>query len=89
MRSSTRTSQTASTSKTPAPRHAGHVLEDADRGGHVLFARVSGDSNAVHTDEKFAATTSFGGRVTHGLPTASVIYAAIANRVGSDVESTH
>jgi 3-hydroxybutyryl-CoA dehydratase len=50
---------------------------------------VSGDSNAVHTDEKFAATTSFGGRVTHGLPTASVIYAAIANRVGSDVESTH
>jgi len=47
----------------------------------VLFAAVSGDNNAVHTDEEFAATTNFGGRIAHGFLTASVISAAIANRL--------
>lgn len=47
----------------------------------VLFAGVSGDNNAVHTNEEFAATTSFGGRIAHGFLTASVISAAIANRL--------
>ena len=47
----------------------------------VLFAGVSGDNNAVHTNEEFAATTAFGGRIAHGMLTASVISAAIANRL--------
>ncbi|MBH2010516.1 MAG: MaoC family dehydratase [Xanthomonadaceae bacterium] len=47
----------------------------------VLFAGVSGDNNAVHTNEEFAATTVFGGRIAHGFLTASVISAAIANRL--------
>ena len=47
----------------------------------VLFAGVSGDNNAVHTNEEFAATTSFGGRIAHGFLTASVISAAVANRL--------
>lgn len=47
----------------------------------VLFAGVSGDNNAVHTNEEFAATTAFGGRIAHGFLTASVISAAIANRL--------
>lgn len=47
----------------------------------VLFAAVSGDNNAVHTNEEFAATTVFGGRIAHGFLTASVISAAIANRL--------
>lgn len=47
----------------------------------VLFAGVSGDNNAVHTNEEFAATTRFGGRIAHGFLTASVISAAIANRL--------
>jgi 3-hydroxybutyryl-CoA dehydratase len=47
----------------------------------VLFAGVSGDNNAVHVNEEFAADTPFGGRIAHGFLTASVISAAVANRL--------
>ena len=47
----------------------------------VLFAGVSGDNNAVHTNEEFASSTAFGGRIAHGFLTASVISAAVANRL--------
>ena len=47
----------------------------------VLFAAVSGDNNAIHVNEEFAATTRFGGRIAHGFLTASVISAAVANRL--------
>ncbi len=47
----------------------------------VLFAGVSGDNNAVHVNEEFAAGTVFGGRIAHGFLTASVISAAVANRL--------
>lgn len=47
----------------------------------VLFAGVSGDNNAVHINEEFAAGTPFGGRIAHGFLTASVISAAVANRL--------
>lgn len=47
----------------------------------VLFAGVSGDNNAVHLNDEFARATPFGGRIAHGMLTASVISAAIANRL--------
>lgn len=47
----------------------------------VLFSAVSGDNNAVHTNEDFAQTTIFKGRIAHGMLTASVISAAVANRL--------
>lgn len=47
----------------------------------VMFAGASGDNNAVHINEEFAATTPFGGRIAHGMLTASVISAAIAGRL--------
>jgi len=47
----------------------------------VLFAGVSGDNNAVHINEEFAFSTQFGGRIAHGFLTASVISAAVANRL--------
>ena len=39
----------------------------------VLFAAVSGDNNAIHTNEEFAATTIFKGRIAHGMLSANVI----------------
>lgn len=71
----------------------GYDVEDLSPGMHatysktiteadiVLFAGVSGDNNAVHTNEEFALTTPFGGRIAHGFLTASVISAAVANRL--------
>jgi 3-hydroxybutyryl-CoA dehydratase len=47
----------------------------------VLFAGASGDNNAVHMNEEFARTTPFRGRIAHGMLTASVISAAVANRL--------
>jgi acyl dehydratase len=45
----------------------------------VLFAGVSGDNNAAHVNEEFAAGAPFDGRIAHGFLTASVISAAVAN----------
>ena len=47
----------------------------------VLFAGASGDNNAVHINEEFAAATRFKGRIAHGMLSASVISAAIANKL--------
>lgn len=43
----------------------------------VLFAAVSGDTNAIHINEEYAATTPFKGRIAHGFLSASVISAAV------------
>lgn len=44
----------------------------------LLFAKVSGDTNPVHLDEEYAATTQFGGRIAHGMLTGALISAAVA-----------
>ena len=47
----------------------------------LLFAKVSGDTNPVHLDEDFAATTQFEGRIAHGMWTASLISCALATKL--------
>ena len=47
----------------------------------VLFAAVSGDNNAVHVNAEYAATTIFKTRIAHGMLSASVLSAAIANKL--------
>lgn len=44
----------------------------------VMFAATSGDTNPVHLDAEFAATTPFEGRIAHGMWTGGLISAAIA-----------
>jgi 3-hydroxybutyryl-CoA dehydratase len=45
------------------------------------FANVTGDLNPVHVDEEFAKTTRFGRRIAHGMLTASLISAVLANKL--------
>ena len=45
------------------------------------FASVTGDHNPVHVDEEFAKTTRFGKRIAHGMLTASLISAVLANKL--------
>lgn len=44
----------------------------------LMFAAVSGDTNPVHLDEAFAATTQFEGRIAHGMLTGAYVSAALA-----------
>ena len=43
------------------------------------FAELSGDYNPVHLDDEYAASTRFGRRIAHGMLTASLISATLAN----------
>ncbi len=47
----------------------------------VGFAELSGDRNPIHLSEHFARKTRFGGRIVHGLYTASLISAIIGTRL--------
>src|SRR5687768_8137585 len=44
-----------------------------------LFADLTGDTNPVHLDDAYAASTRFGRRIAHGMIPASLISAALAN----------
>ena len=56
----------------------GKTITDADI---VLFAGVSTDTNAVHLDEEFGKSTPFGGRIAHGMLSASFISAVLGNQM--------
>ena len=43
------------------------------------FANATGDHNPLHLDEEFARQTRFGKRIAHGMLSASLISAVIAN----------
>ena len=43
----------------------------------IAFADLSGDRNPVHLSDHFARKTRFGGRIAHGLYTASLISTVI------------
>ena len=45
------------------------------------FADLTGDHNPVHVDEEFAKTTRFGKPIAHGMLTASLISAVLANKL--------
>jgi 3-hydroxybutyryl-CoA dehydratase len=47
----------------------------------VGFAQLTGDRNPIHLSEHFAARTSFGGRIAHGLYTAGLISAVLGTRL--------
>ena len=43
----------------------------------VAFADVTGDTNPMHLDADYAATTSFGQRIAHGMLSAGYISAVL------------
>lgn len=57
---------------------AGRTVTEADV---VAFAGLSGDFNPLHTDETFARTTPFGGRIAHGMLGAAIA-TGLANQLG-------
>lgn len=47
----------------------------------MSFAEITGDFNPVHVDAEAAARTRFRGRIAHGMLSAGLVSAAIANRL--------
>ena len=47
----------------------------------AAFARLSGDYNALHLDDEFAARTEFSQRVVHGFLHASLLSTLIGTRL--------
>jgi len=47
----------------------------------IGFAQLTGDRNPIHLSEHFAAKTSFGKRIAHGLYTASLISTVLGTRL--------
>jgi 3-hydroxybutyryl-CoA dehydratase len=45
------------------------------------FANVSGDRNLIHLDEEYAKKTFFQGRIAHGMFSAALISAVLANKL--------
>jgi 3-hydroxybutyryl-CoA dehydratase len=45
------------------------------------FADLTGDHNPVHLDDDFAQTTRFGRRIAHGMLSAGLISAVLANKL--------
>ncbi|WP_435179914.1 MaoC family dehydratase [Halorussus sp. AFM4] len=46
------------------------------------YADLTGDDNPIHLDDGYAAETLFGGRVAHGMLSAGVVSAALADLPG-------
>lgn len=71
----------------------GYYIEDLEVGMSVsvakafseadvaLYAQISTDTNPLHLDDAFAARTRAGGRVIHGMITASLISAIVGTRL--------
>lgn len=47
----------------------------------ILFAGITGDSNPIHINEEFAATTMFKGRIVHGEFSGGLISAVLGTRL--------
>lgn len=75
------------------PTNAPHYLDAIEAGQSArlsktfseaevrAFAEVSTDTNPVHLDEDYAATTQFGTRIVHGMLTASLFSALLGNHL--------
>ena len=53
------------------------TTQAVDAGVIEAFAAVSGDTNPVHLDAAYAATTPFGERIAHGMLAAAYISAVL------------
>jgi 3-hydroxybutyryl-CoA dehydratase len=45
------------------------------------FAELTGDNNPVHLDDEYASGTRFGGRIAHGMLSASLISTVLGTKL--------
>ena len=60
---------------------AGEFTKTVTEADVVLFAGVTGDFNPAHVDQAWAEKSRFGGRIAHGMLSASFISTVLAMRM--------
>src|SRR6476659_6419583 len=63
------------------PGDTAEITKKSEQADVDAFAELTGDHNPVHVDEEFAKTTRFRRRIAHGMLTASLISAVLANKL--------
>lgn len=63
------------------PGMAASIAKTVTEADIIMFAGVSTDVNPAHLNEEYAKTTQFGGRIAHGMLSASFISAVLANKL--------
>jgi len=63
------------------PGMSASVAKTVTEADIILFAGVSTDINPAHLNEEYAKGTQFGGRIAHGMLSASFISAVLANKL--------
>lgn len=64
-----------------APGMTASISKTITEADIILYSGVSTDVNPLHLDEDYAAETIFKGRVAHGMLSASLISAVLANKL--------
>ena len=64
-----------------APGQSASIAKTVTEADIILFCGVSTDTNPLHIDETYAATTPFKGRIAHGMLCASFLSAVLANKL--------
>ncbi|MGA7324509.1 MAG: MaoC family dehydratase [Rhodomicrobium sp.] len=57
------------------------IVQIVDGDDLHMFARLTGDANPIHLDEKYAAITPFKRRIAHGMLSASYISAVFGTKL--------
>jgi len=63
------------------PGMSASVAKTVTEADILMFAGVSTDVNPAHLNEEYAKDTQFGGRIAHGMLSASFISAVLANKL--------
>ncbi|CAN5776725.1 MaoC family dehydratase [soil metagenome] len=63
------------------PGRSAQVAKTLTETDVVLFGGLTGDMNPMHMNEVAARASRFGGRVVHGMLSASLISAALGNQL--------
>ena len=63
------------------PGDSAEITKTIEQADVDAFAELTGDHNPIHVDEEFAKTTRFRRRIAHGMFTASLISAVLANKL--------
>lgn len=61
--------------------HSAELTRTVTAADIEAFAEVTGDTNPLHLDDAYAATTPFGQRIAHGMLTASYISAVLGTQL--------